>query len=204
TYLNDKVRFEVNRVVEIGRQILLALEHAHGRGVLHRNLRPENIFVTEDDRVSVSDFGLGVRLTDLSTQELSTGRLIQYTPPEMLLKDRVDQSSDLYSLGIILYEMAVGHAPFEGSDVGHMQVHSPVPLPGPGERPLPDFLKAVLLRLLEKDKSKRYPDAAVVLSDLQLKEVVPGITVAGRYEVLAEIGRGGMGTIFRARDTELD
>ncbi len=202
--LNDKVRFEANRVVAIGRQILQALEHAHGRGVLHRNLRPENVFITEDDRVSVSDFGLGVRLTDLSTQELSTGRLIQYTPPEMLLKDRVDQRSDLYSFGVILYEMAVGHPPFGGSDVGHMQAHASVPLPGPGERPLPDFLKAVILRLLEKDKSQRYADAAAVLQDLQLKEVVPGITVAGRYEVLAEIGRGGMGTIFRARDTELD
>jgi serine/threonine protein kinase len=202
--MNDKVRFEANRVVEIGRQILQALEHAHGRGVLHRNLRPENIFMTESDMVSVSDFGLGVRLTDLSTQELSTGRLIQYTPPEMLLKDKIDGRSDLYSFGIILYEMAVGHPPFEGSDVGHMQAHAPVPLPGPGERPLPEFLKAIILRLLEKDKNKRYPDAAAVLLDLQLKEVVPGITVADRYEVMAEIGRGGMGTIFRARDTELD
>jgi len=202
--LSEKVRFEVNRVVEIGRQILQALEHAHGRGVLHRNLRPENIFVTEDDKVNVADFGLGVRLTDLSTQELSTGRLIQYTPPEMLLKDRVDGRSDLYSLGIILYELAVGHPPFEGSDVGHQQAHAAVPLPGPGERPLPDFLRSVILRLLEKDKNRRYPDAAAVLRDLQLKVVVPGITVAGRYEVLAEIGRGGMGTIFRARDTELD
>jgi len=202
--LNEKVRFEVNRVVEMGRQILQALEHAHGRGVLHRNLRPENIFVTADDKVSVADFGLGVRLTDLSTQELSTGRLIQYTPPEMLLKDRVDAGSDLYSFGIILYEMAVGHPPFEGADVGHQQAHAPVPLPGPGERALPEFLKAVILRLLEKDKGKRYPDAAAVLRELQLKEVVPGITVGGRYEVLAEIGRGGMGTIFRARDSELD
>ncbi len=202
--LNDKVRFEVNRVVEIGRQILKALEHAHGRGVLHRNLRPENIFVTDDDTVSVADFGLGIRLTDLSTRELSTGPLIQYTPPEMLLKERVDGRSDLYSLGIILYEMAVGHPPFEGSDVGHQQAHAPVPLPGPGERVLPEFLRAVILRLLEKDRNRRYPDAAAALCDLQLKEVVPGMTVGGRYEVLAEIGRGGMGTIFRARDAELD
>src|SRR3989442_9761837 len=61
--LSEKVRFEVNRVVEIGRQILQALEHAHGRGVLHRNLRPEKIFVTEDDKVNVPAFGLAVRLT---------------------------------------------------------------------------------------------------------------------------------------------
>jgi len=202
--LSEKVRFEVNRVVEIGRRILQALEYAHGRRVLHRNLRPENIFVTDDDKVSVSEFGLGIRLTDLSTQELSTGRLIQYTPPEMLLKERVDEGSDLYALGIILYEMAVGHPPFEGNDVGHQQVHAPVPLPGPGERALPDFLKTVILRLLQKDRSKRYRDATAALSDLQIKEVVPGITVGDRYEVLAEIGRGGMGTIFRARDTELD
>ncbi len=204
TLLHQGVRFEANRVVEIGRQVLQALEHAHARGVLHRNLRPENIFITEDDKVSVADFGLGVRLTDLSTQELSAGRLMQYTPPEALLKDRVDARSDLYSVGILLYEMAVGHPPFEGHDIGHQQVHAPVPLPGPGERPLPAFLKAVILKLLQKEKDKRYPDAASVLPDLQLKVVVPGITVSDRYEVLAEIGRGGMGTIFRARDMELD
>ncbi len=202
--LDAKVRFEINRVVDIGRQILHALDHAHGRGVLHRNLRPENIFITDDDRVTVSDFGLGVRLTDLTTQELSTGRLIMYTPPEALLKDRVDQRSDLYAFGIILYEMAVGRPPFEGSDVGHMQAHDPVPMPGPGERPLPDFLKPIVLRLLEKDKERRYPDASSVLAALELKEIVPGITVGGRYEVLAEVGRGGMGAIFRARDAELD
>src|SRR5207245_1378757 len=143
--LNDKVRFEINRILEIATQILQALDHAHGRGVLHRNLRPENVFVTDADKVSVADFGLGVRLSDLTTQELSSGRLIQYTPPEVLLKDRVDPRSDLYSFGVILYEMAVGHPPFEGHDVGHKQAHAPVPMPGPGERVLPDFLKAVIL-----------------------------------------------------------
>jgi serine/threonine protein kinase len=202
--LKDRVRFEVNRIVDIGRQILHALEHAHAQGVLHRNLRPENIFVTEDDKVSVADFGLGVRLTDLSPQELSAGRIIMYTPPEVLRKQRVDQRSDLYSLGIVLYEMGVGHPPFEGKDIGHMQAHLPVPLPGPGERPLPEFLKTVVLKLLEKDKDQRYSDATAVLQALELKEVVPGMIVGNHYEVLAEIGRGGMGTIFRARDVELD
>jgi len=202
--LNDKVRFEINRILEIATQILQALDHAHGRGVLHRNLRPENVFVTDADKVSVADFGLGVRLSDLTTQELSSGRLIQYTPPEVLLKDRVDPRSDLYSFGVILYEMAVGHPPFEGHDVGHKQAHAPVPMPGPGERVLPDFLKAVILVCMEKDKEKRYPDAKSILEDLKLEEVVPGMVVANRYEVMAEVGRGGMGTIFRARDTELD
>src|SRR5207245_6497968 len=88
--LNDKVRCAINRILEIATQILQALDHAHGRGVLHRNLRPENVFVTDADKVSVADFGLGVRLSYLTTQELSSGRLIQYTPPEVLLKDRVD------------------------------------------------------------------------------------------------------------------
>jgi serine/threonine protein kinase len=202
--IQEQMRFEVGRIVEIGRQILEALDHAHGRGVLHRNLRPENIFMAEGDRVSVSDFGLMVRLSDLSTQELSTGRAMQYTPPEVLLKERVDARSDLYAFGCVLYEMALGRPPFVGSNIGHLQVHAPVPLPGPGERPLPAFLQAIILRCLEKDKDRRYPDVKAVLQDLELKEVVPGMVVGGRYEVLAEVGRGGMGTIFRARDTEID
>ena len=202
--LEQKVRFEVNRVVEIGRQILEALDHAHGREILHRNLRPENIYVAEDDKVCVSDFALAVRLGDLTTEELSSGHQIRYVPPEALLKERIDGRSDLYSFGIVLYEMAVGRPPFTGSEVGHQQVHAEVPMPGQGERAIPEFLKTVILRCLEKDKEKRYPSARAVLEDLKVKEVVPGMVVAERYEVLAEVGRGGMGTIFRARDVELD
>jgi serine/threonine protein kinase/tetratricopeptide (TPR) repeat protein len=202
--LDEKVRFEVNRIVDIGRQILEALAHAHDRRVLHRNLRPENVFLTEEDRVSVADFGLSVRLSDLGAAERASGAQIRYTPPEALLRKRVDERSDLYAFGILLYEMALGHPPFRGGAVGHQHIHDPVPLPGPGERPVPDFLIGVILRCLEKDKVDRYPSAAAVLEDLQLKEVVPGMVVSSRYEVLAEIGRGGMGAIFRARDTELD
>ncbi|HYV17759.1 MAG TPA: protein kinase [Verrucomicrobiae bacterium] len=202
--LEAKVRFELHRVVDIGRQIASALEHAHGRGVLHRNLRPENIHIAPEDRVAVSDFGLSVRLSDLTPEELSSGRLIQYTPPEALLRGRVDVGSDLYSLGVILYELAVGHPPFRGHDIGHQHVNDPVPLPGPGERPLPEFLRNVILKCLEKDRARRYPDAKALLEDLVLREMVPGMVVSGRYQVLAEIGRGGMGAIFRARDAELD
>jgi serine/threonine protein kinase len=202
--LQAKVRFELNRIVDIGRQIAEALDHAHGHGVLHRNLRPENIFVGTGDKVQVADFGLAARLTDLSPQEISSGRVIQYTPPEALLRAPVDASSDLYALGIVLYEMALGHPPFRGTDIGHQQVNEPVPLPGPGERPLPEFLKHVILRCLAKERGKRYPDAKTLLEDLSLREIVPGMTVGDRYEVLAEIGRGGMGSIFRARDIEMD
>jgi serine/threonine protein kinase len=202
--LQEKVRFEVGRIVTIGRQILEALEHAHARGVLHRNLRPENVFVTEDDRVAVADFGMGVRLGDLTTQELSTGRIIQYTPPEVLTKDRVDARSDIYSFGVLIYEMALGRPPFAGTDIGHQQVNAPVPIPGPGDRPLPEFLRRIILLCLEKDKDQRYPDVKAILQDFQVKEIVPGMVVADRYEVLAEVGRGGMGIVFRARDMELD
>ncbi|HKQ96623.1 MAG TPA: serine/threonine-protein kinase, partial [Candidatus Polarisedimenticolia bacterium] len=202
--LDAKVRFEVTRIVEIGRQILEALQHAHGQGVLHRNLRPENVFVTENDRVAVADFGLGVRLTDLAGEELSAGPLIRYAAPETFVKQSVDERADLYSLGVILYEMAVGRPPFDGKDVGHQHVNAPVDFPGQGGRPLPEFLKTVILRALDKNRDRRYSGAADMLADLHVKEIVPGMLVSGRYEILAEIGRGGMGAVFRARDTEID
>jgi serine/threonine-protein kinase len=100
--------------------------------------------------------------------------------------------------------MMVGHPPFRGSEIGHQQVNSAVPLPGPGQRPIPDFLKKVILRCLMKEKSDRYDDARAVLDELKLVGIVPGMVVAGRYEVLAEVGHGGMGSVFRARDVELD
>jgi len=202
--MQAKVRFELNRIVDIGRQVAEALDHAHSHGVLHRNLRPENIFVGSGDRVAVADFGLAARLSDLSPQELSSGSIIQYTAPEALLRGRVDARSDLYALGVVLYEMALGHPPFRGHDIGHQHVNDPVPLPGPGERPLPEFLSRVILRCLEKERDRRYADARALLEELSLREVVPGMVVAERYEVLAEIGRGGMGAVYRARDVEMD
>ena len=167
--LDAKVRFEINRVVEIGRQILHALDHAHGRGVLHRNLRPENIFVTDDDRVSVSDFGLGVRLTDLTTQELQTGRLMMYTPPEALLKDRVDARSDLFSLGVVLYEIVTGKRPFDAESLQAIcgRVLSSTPLPASHANPsLPAGFDGVIARCLAKDPSARYATAEALAQDL--------------------------------------
>ena len=141
-------------------QVAVALDHAHQRGVVHRDVKPDNILFDEDGNALITDFGIATarfhgRLT-------ASGRAMgtpHYMSPEQAMGKLVDGRSDLYALGVVMYEALVGFPPFDGADafsVGYKHVHEkPVPISEVESR-VPDALAAIVMRCLEKSAADRY------------------------------------------------
>ena len=162
-------RVSVARVARIGLQLCDALSAAHSLGIVHRDLKPGNIMVLKDppgrDLLKVLDFGLAKSLHgDDSTQTVS-GAMIgtpSYMPPELATGQRADARADLYSLGVVLYELACGRLPFTADTVGEMVSHHVTTPPAPPDPSLPPALRTLLLQLLAKDPMDRPVDARAV------------------------------------------
>ena len=110
-------RLELNEALRIGDQIRLALEYAHGLGVIHRDLKPGNVWLTEDGTAKLGDFGLAISLdrSRMTAEGMMVGT-VAYMPPEQAMGRKADARSDLYSLGCMLYEMLTGRPPFLGDE----------------------------------------------------------------------------------------
>ena len=158
------------KAISIAKQVSEGLEEAHRLGVIHRDLKPSNIMIDRDGNARIMDFGIA-RSTE-GKGITGAGVMIgtpEYMPPEQAEAKEVDQRSDIYSLGVILYEMVTGRVPFEGDTALSiaMKHKSEVPKnPKEFNTQLSDDLCHVILRCLEKDKAKRYQSAREVRSDL--------------------------------------
>jgi eukaryotic-like serine/threonine-protein kinase len=187
-------------VFDWGCQIAEALSAAHVRDVVHRDLKPDNLFLIPDPRrlgkrqVKVLDFGIAKlqRGTLGQVHKTRTGSLLGtplYMSPEQCVGDKnVDQHTDIYSLGVILYEMVTGKRPFDSEgvyEVIHMHVNQP-PTPPSQHRPdVPPELETIILRALAKAPAQRQPSMAVLLSELELARGNP----AASSEALARVQR---------------
>lgn len=199
--LDEKVRLEPAKVMNIAQQAADILAHAHKKGLLHRDLRPENLFIVNEDTLKVCDFGMKARFSDSTEQR---GASLCYASPELIRGERVDARSDIYALGIILYELLMGEPPFPPETAYFDHLNTPPSYPQKVDRILPAFLKKVISKCLEKDPGRRYRSAGVLLDDLRASGIVPGVIIADRYEILREIGIGGMGRVYQALDRDLD
>jgi serine/threonine protein kinase len=161
-----------NAVVEISLQIAAALGSAHEKGIVHRDIKPGNIIVSDSGQVKVLDFGLARRFKTADTGELGPdGSTIQgrpmgtanYMAPERILQLPLDPRSDLFSLGVVMFEMATGRLPFAGASpsetVANVLEKDPVPLTNLAPRH-PKTLEQIVNRLLAKRASERYATAA--------------------------------------------
>ena len=166
------------RTVSIARQIAEGLAEAHSHGIVHRDLKPQNIMVDEGGSVRIMDFGIARSLVKKGIT--GAGVMIgtpEYMSPEQVEGKAVDQRSDIYSLGVILYEMATGRVPFEGDTPFTVGVKHKSELPrDPREHnPLvPADLARLILRSLEKDKEKRFQSAGELIAELgRIEQALP-------------------------------
>ena len=173
----------VKVAVEYTRQILAALRFAHRHGIVHRDIKPHNALVDGEGRVKVTDFGIARAGASQMTEAGSIVGTAQYLSPEQARGANVDPRSDLYSLGVVLYELLSGEAPFEGDTPVEIAMKhlSTVPEPPSVHRPdIPRELDLVVMRALAKDPDDRYQSAEEM--DADLERVTRGAPVAAATE----------------------
>jgi len=195
--LKDRMKggpMKVDEVLDIGIQVADALAACHAKGIIHRDIKPANIFLTQSGQAKILDFGLaklsrGMETGGGSEDPLSVAGDIfgtaVYMSPEQARGEDLDQRSDLFSLGVVLYQMATGQKPFAGTNaVTTLEAilnRKPVS-PRKLNPALPADLEGILGRAMEKDRGSRYPTALAMKGDLQSlkREMEPGLTTSGR------------------------
>ena len=181
----------VSRTIAIARQIACALDAAHSLGIVHRDLKPDNVMLVRrgvDEQVKVLDFGIAKVTLDDNAQQLTQFGAVfgtpQYMSPEQAKGQSVDGRSDLYSLGVVMYEMLTGKLPFEATDaLGFLMQHlnaEPTPLP----RSIPEPVRKLVHLLLAKDPAQRYQTAATVLAEFDKINQRPSVERSQRTERL--------------------
>src|SRR5688572_21102585 len=161
----------VPQAVSIAAQVAEGLAYAHQQGVVHRDIKPANIMVVADGPVKITDFGIArMRASADLTQ---TGVMLgspKYMSPEQVIGKRADHRSDIFSLGVILYEMLTGAAPFSGENVTALMyqiVNFAPPAPSSVNSQVPEMLDFIVAKMLAKPLEERYPDAREVARDLR-------------------------------------
>lgn len=151
----------------IASQLCQALEYAHGRNVVHRDIKGSNIMWTDSKLVKIMDFGLAKVIQEVVNFQTVVGGTPHYMAPEQILGEEIDRRADLYSLGVTLYECATGTVPFPKGDVGYHHIHTPPPDPREFNKDLPAEFARILLKCLEKEPVNRYQDAGQIYQDLR-------------------------------------
>ncbi|MEM9557368.1 MAG: serine/threonine-protein kinase [Acidobacteriota bacterium] len=190
-------------------QVVAGLAYAHDQGVLHRDLEPRNLILGKDGTVRIADFGIARLASDESqvTQKGVTYAAAAYMPPEQVRGGEVDHRADIFSFGVLAYELLAARRPFRGKTVSALvyQILYKAPAPLSSVWPeAPTVLTGIVARCLEKEPSDRYPDVHALRAELD--ELVSAIG-AGKYPSLAHPGSGALvdleGTLPGAEDDEL-
>lgn len=178
--LKDNPKMPLDRALNFATQLAEALAAAHAEGVVHRDLKPQNILVDKDDQTYISDFGLAKSFEQSAVGMTKTGAFVgtpRYMSPEQVEGKPADQRSDLYSYGLILYEMLTGDVPFTGEStlkVMYQRIQEKPKNPKQLKPEIPAWVARIVMRCLEKDPSARYQSAYEILADLQGSKTTSG------------------------------
>ena len=179
--ISDGTAVPINEAIEIVSGVLSALQYSHANHLVHRDIKPGNIMLTSDGKVKVMDFGIARALTDSQATMTQTNAVVgtaQYLSPEQARGETVDARSDLYSTGVVLFELLTGRPPFKGDSavaVAYQHVEQIPPTPSSILSDIPDSLDRVVLKSLAKNREDRYSSATAMLADLQ--RVAQGLDV---------------------------
>jgi serine/threonine protein kinase len=223
--LREKLKngpLELGKAINIAYQTTLGLAEAHKQGMFHRDVKPGNIMITDDDEIKILDFGLAKPLS--GTKITKTGVAMgtaAYMSPEQIEGEKIDTRTDIWSLGVMMYEMLLGYLPFEGKSDPEMVYailnEEPKSFP-PNRKDIPVDFISMINKCLIKDPDQRYHSISEIMDFLKMHDTVSKTSrVLGsldddpligksidNYRIMKKIGRGGMGSVYRAMDVSLE
>ena len=169
-YMEKKGVLNWKETLHFSMQIAKALEHAHSRGIVHRDIKPHNVMVLKNGSVKVTDFGIARIMSKGNTLTKEALGSVHYISPEQAKGSRVDNRSDLYSLGVVMYEMMTGRPPYDGESpvaVAIQHINGGAPMPSTLNPNIPGGLEQIIMKAMAHDPNDRYESATAMLYDME-------------------------------------
>lgn len=184
-YITQKGTIHWKEVVHFSTEVLEALRHAHSKGVIHRDIKPQNIMLLENGQIKVMDFGIArfARSETRSTSDKAIGS-VHYISPEQARGEHTGPPTDLYSVGVMMFEMLTGQLPFEADSavsVAIKQISASPQRPREINPEIPEGLEDIVIRAMQKDPAKRYQSADEMLRDIEIFKRNPSIQFEYKY-----------------------
>jgi serine/threonine-protein kinase len=180
-YMEKKGTLNWKETLHFAMQIAKALEHAHSQGIVHRDIKPHNVMVLKNGSAKVTDFGIARLMSQSNTLTKEALGSVHYISPEQAKGGRVDNRSDLYSLGVVMYEMMTGRAPYDGDSpvaVAIQHINGGATMPSVLNPNIPGGLEQIIMKCMATDPSQRYNSATALLYDLEELRKNPEILFA--------------------------
>jgi len=177
-YMEKKGVLNWKETLHFAIQIGKALEHAHSRGIVHRDIKPHNVMVLKNGSVKVADFGIARVMSESNTLTREALGSVHYISPEQAKGGRVDDRSDLYSLGVVMYEMITGRPPYDGESpvaVAIQHINGGAKMPSTLNPNIPGGLEQIIMKAMAHDPAARYASAAAMLYDMDEFRKLPSI-----------------------------
>lgn len=175
-YIQKKGKLSAKETISISIQMVTGIQAAHNRHIIHRDIKPQNIIISKEGKVKVTDFGIARATTSTQTISASVMGSVHYTSPEQARGGRVDEKSDIYSAGITMYEMITGHVPFDGDStvsVALKHLQEEIVSPSKEVPDIPYSLECIIMKCTQKNPERRYHDCESLLLDLKRSLVDP-------------------------------